>query len=46
MLGGGADFGTEYWSQPFPKWLQDMQKPINLKEFRVVIVSVLLWGEH
>ena len=46
MLGGGSYFGTEYWSRPFPRWLQDTQIPIHLKEFWTVIASAWLWGEH
>ena len=33
MNGGGSYFGTEYWSRPFPPWLQDDNVPIHLKEF-------------
>ena len=44
-LGGGAFFGDEYWSTPFPTWLQDTDIPIHVKEFWVVIVSAALWGE-
>ena len=46
MMGGGAYYGMEYWSRPFPRWLQDTQVPIHLKEFWVVIVSAWIWGEH
>ena len=45
MNGGGSYFGTEYWSRPFPPWLQDDSVPIHLKEFWVVIASAWLWGE-
>ena len=43
-MGGGSYCGDEYWSRPFPKWLQDPQIPIHLKEFWVVLVSAWLWG--
>ena len=45
MLGGGAYFGEEYWSRPFPRWLQDPAIFIHIKEFWVVLVSAWLWGE-
>ena len=45
MMGGGAYFGNEYWSRPFPRWLQDPSIFIHLKEFWVVLVSAWLWGE-
>ena len=44
-MGGGAYFGSEYWSQPFPSWLQDPGIGIHVKEFWVVLVSAWLWGE-
>lgn len=44
MEGGGSYFGAEYWSRPFPSWLQGDTVPIHLKEFWVVIVSAWLWG--
>ena len=44
-LGGGAFFGDEFWSTPFPSWLKDTDIPIHVKEFWVVIVSAALWGE-
>ena len=43
--GGGAYFGTEYWSRSFPNWLQDQSIPIHLKEFWVILVSSWLWAE-
>ena len=46
MMGGGSYFGMEYWSRPFPRWLQDIQIPIHLKEFWCVLVSAWLWGEQ
>ena len=45
MMGGGAYFATEYWSRPFPRWLQDPGIFIHIKEFWVVLVSAWLWGE-
>ena len=45
-MGGGAYFGSEYWSRPFPIWLQDTSIPIHVKEFYVALVSAWLWGEH
>ena len=45
MMGGGAYFGSEYWSRPFPRWLQDPDIFIHVKEFWVVLVSAWLWGE-
>ena len=45
MNGGGSYFGTEYWSRPFPAWLQADNVPIHLKEFWVVIASAWLWGD-
>ena len=44
-LGGGAYYGSEYWSRPFPRWLQDLKYPIHLKEFWVCIASAWLWGD-
>ena len=44
-MGGGSYCGNEYWSRPFPRWLQDPQVPIHLKEFYVLLVSALLWGD-
>ena len=43
--GGGSYFGSEYWSRPFPPWLQQESIPIHLKEFWVVVVSAWTWGE-
>ena len=43
--GGGAWHGTEYWSEPLPKHLQDPQIPIHIKEFWVLIVAAKLWGD-
>ena len=45
-MGGGSYYGTEYWSRQFPRWLQDPDIPIHLKEFRVVVVSAWLWGQE
>ena len=45
-MGGGSYCGEEYWSRPFPRWLQDPQIPIHLKEFYVVLVSAWLWGDR
>ena len=45
MMGGGSYHGMEYWSRPFPRWLQDTQIPIHVKEFWVVLASAWLWGE-
>ena len=42
--GGGAYFGSEYWSRKFPDWLLDENTPIHVKEFWVVLVSAWLWG--
>ena len=44
--GGGAYFGSEYWSRSFPDWLQDPSIGIHIKEFWTVIVSAWLWGEQ
>ena len=44
-MGGGSYCGDQYWSRPFPTWLQDPQVPIHLKEFWVILVSAWLWGE-
>ena len=46
MNGGGAYFDAQYWSRPFPNWLQDPKIPIHLKEFWVVLVSAWLWGDR
>ena len=46
MTGGGSYFGMEYWSRPFPSWLQGDMVPIHLKEFWVVIASAWLWGHR
>ena len=45
-MGGGAYFGSEYWSRPFPRWLQDPNIGIHVKEFWVALVSAWLWGER
>ena len=45
-MGGGSYYGTEYWSRPFPLWLQDPNIGIHVKEFYVVLVSAWLWGEE
>ena len=45
MTGGGSYFGLEYWSRAFPRWLQDTQIPIHVKEFFVVLASAWLWVE-
>ena len=45
MMGGGSYYGDEYWSRPFPRWLQDPQVFIHLKEFYVVLVSAWIWGD-
>ena len=45
MMGGGSYFEMEYWSRPFPRWLQDTTVPIHLKEFWVILASAWLWGE-
>jgi hypothetical protein len=45
LLGGGSYYGSEYWSRPFPSWLQDSQVFIHLKEFWIVLVSAWLWGD-
>ena len=39
MMGGGSYYGMEYWSRPFPRWLQDPQIAIHIKEFYVVLAS-------
>ena len=46
VWGGGSYFGDEYWSRPFPTWLQDPGVPIHLKKFYVVLVSCWLWGDR
>lgn len=46
MSGGGSYFGTQYWSRPFPAWLQGESVPIHLKEFWTVVASAWLWGEQ
>ena len=43
--GGGSYCGGQYWSRPFPDWLQDSEVPIHLKEFWVVLASSWLWGD-
>ena len=45
-MGGGAYFGSEYWSRPFPRWLQDTSIPIHVKEFWVALVSAWLGGDR
>ena len=45
LWGGGSYFENEYWSRPFPTWLQDPNIPIHLKEFYVVLASCWLWGD-
>lgn len=44
--GGGAYFGTEYWSRRFPDWLVDPSIPIHIKEFWVVVASAWLWADQ
>ena len=44
-MGGGAYFASEYWSRPFPKWLQNPDIGIHIKEFWVVLISAWLWGD-
>ena len=46
VWGGGSYFGDEYWSRPFPAWLQDPDVGIHLKEFYVVLASCWLWGDN
>ena len=45
-MGGGAYCGGQYWSRPFPSWLQDPTIPIHLKEFWVVLASSWLWSSQ
>ena len=45
MWGGGSYFANQYWSRPFPDWLKDINIPIHLKEFWVVLASAWLWGD-
>ena len=45
LWGGGSYYGDEYWSRPFPAWLQSPDTPIHLKEFYVVLASCWLWGD-
>ena len=45
MWGGGSYYADEYWSRPFPSWLQSPDIPIHLKEFYVVVASCWLWGD-
>ena len=42
--GGGAWHGKEYWCGNLPTHLQDIQVPIHVKEFWVLIVSAKQWG--
>ena len=44
-MGCGAWHGTQYWSRPLPRNLQDPSLPIHLKEFWAVIASARLWGD-
>ena len=46
VWGGGSYFDSEYWSSPFPTWLQDPSIGIHLKEFYVVLASCWLWGDR
>ena len=46
MWGGGSFYDDEYWSQPFPQWLQSPDIPIHIKEFYVVLASCQLWSKH
>ena len=46
MWGGGSYYADEYWSRPFPAWLQSPEIPIHLKEFYVVLASCWLWGDR
>ena len=45
-MGGGAYFSSQYWSRPFPRWLQDPGISIHVKELWVALVSAWLWGEE
>ena len=44
LKGGGAYFGSEYWSREFPARLLDM--PIHILEFWVIVASAWLWAEQ
>lgn len=44
LTGGGAWHGSGYWSRQLPKHLCDLQIPVHVKEFLVVLVSTRLWG--
>ena len=46
MHGGGSYYESEYWSRPFPHWLQCDSVPIHLKEFWTILVSAWIWGEQ
>ena len=46
MWGGGSFYENDYWSRPFPTWLQSPDVPIHIKEFYVVLASCWLWGDR
>ena len=42
--GGGAYFGSEYWSRLLPDHMCGDNPPIHLKEFYVLLISMGIWG--
>ena len=45
LWGGGAWFGSQYWSQQFPDFLRPREIPVHIKEFWTLIASCWLWGD-
>ena len=44
--GGGSFYDDEYWSHPFPQWLQSPDILTHIKEFYVVLASCQPWSKH
>ena len=42
--GGGAFFGSEYWSRELSAHISGDDPPIHLKEFHVLLISMSIWG--
>ena len=44
--GGGAFFGSEYWSRQLPDYMLGDDPPIHLKEYYVLLISMGIWGPN
>ena len=45
LWGGGAWYGSSYWSQQFPDFLRPTEIAVHIKEFWAVIASAWTWGD-